>query len=118
MSEETKYMVNLLEEGGDAAVISLKKQVLGGNDALEFTNVLQQTKDLKLKLVIADLSGVDIINSSGLGMLVSGMSHLRKISTNFALVSVPPKVMHLLEVTHLNRVFKIFDDIESAKKAF
>ena len=113
MIEETKYRVALLEERKDMAIVTLKKQVLGGNDALEFTDVLQQTRELGLKVVVADLSNVDLINSSGLGMLVSGMSNLRKFGTHFALISVPPKVMQLLDVTHLNKVFKIFDSLES-----
>jgi len=110
MNTNTKYYLIKQSNIEHYATISLKKQVLGGNDALEFTSALQDAKNMDLQVVAADLLDVDLINSSGLGMLVSGMSLLRKVDVQLVLIHVPEKVMKLLQVTHLDKVFKIFHD--------
>lgn len=115
MTEESKYLLSPLSDKPEIAVVYLKPKVLGGNDALEFTSALQPAKELGLRTVVADLSYVDIINSSGLGMLVSGMSTCRKSNISFVLTGIPEKVNHLLVVTHLDKVFKIYQDIEAVK---
>ncbi len=114
MAEETTYRIEPIVGNEKIGVLLMKQRVLGGNDAMEFTHVLQSSKELNLSMLVVDMSEVDLINSSGLGMLVSGMSTSRKQGTTFALIQIPPKVMNLLEVTHLNQIFKIFQNIEEA----
>ncbi len=124
MNTDSKYHLIKHSNIEHYATITLKKQVLGGNDALEFTSSLQDAKNMDLQIVAADLSNVDLINSSGLGMLVSGMSLMRKIDVQLVLIHVPDKVMKLLNVTHLDKVFKVYDNeraiinefFETAKK--
>jgi anti-sigma B factor antagonist len=114
MNKEYEYKLNAANP--QVATINLKEQVLGGNDALIFTSKLEELCSKKVKFVIADLSGVELMNSSGLGMMVSGLSTLRKHEINFILASVPVRVNNLLEMTHLNNVFKIFDSVSSAEE--
>lgn len=117
MNTESKYQLEMIEGRQNIGLIHLKSKVLGGSDALEFTSALQAAKDNKLKAVIADLSSVDLINSTGLGMLVGAMSNLRNSNTTFVLANVPDKVAGLLEVTHLNKVFKCYASLDSALEA-
>ena len=90
--------------------IELNEQVLGGNDALDFASLLHEMTEQNVKYIIADLTKVKIMNSSGLGMLVSGLTSMKKNNINFILVSVPDKIMSLLEMTHLDKVFQIYDN--------
>ena len=69
------------------------------------------------KKLIADLSKVELINSSGLGMLVAALRALKSSKIDFILISVPQKVKQLLEITHLNSVFTCFEDLATALKS-
>jgi anti-sigma B factor antagonist len=97
------------------AVVDLDKNVLGGSEALEFTSVLEELCHLaEIKLIAVDLSKVELMNSSGLGMLVNGMNSVKKHEKKLVLVGVPQKVEKLLKMTHLDEVFKIYKDVETS----
>ncbi len=119
MQENSAYEHRILGKNKDIAVVELKSNVMGGSDALAFTSKLQQlagdsSASDSSKVVIVDLHNVELMNSSGLGMLVSGMSTLKKHNISMHLAAVPVKVLKLLEMTHLNKVFQIFDTVEDA----
>ncbi|MDA3844899.1 MAG: STAS domain-containing protein [Candidatus Kapabacteria bacterium] len=101
---------------GKASVVSVKvrEQALGGNDALIFATKLDELRQDKFKHIIVDLSNVKLMNSSGLGMLVGGLSTLKKYDITMSLAAVPDKVNELLKMTHLDEVFKIYDTVENA----
>lgn len=66
--------------------------------------------------IVLDLSGVDFIDSSGLGAIVSS---LKTIGTNGDLVicGLRDTVMSLFRLTRMNRVFQIFASEEEALSA-
>ena len=111
---DNKYEYEFLDPEQDTALIKLHENVLGGNDALEFTATLEELSSKGVKLIIADLKNVSVMNSSGLGMLVSALSNLKNTDVAFVLSSVPKKVQALLEMTHLNKVFSIYKNNEAA----
>lgn len=108
------YCFELIADHPQKAVIALKENVLGGSDALQFTNCLDELKDKGVKCVIVDCSKVTLMNSSGLGMLIGSLSHLKKFGIALHLASVPAKVHSLLTMTHLDKVFKIFPSLDDA----
>jgi len=89
------------------AVIGLNDDQLGGSDALEFTNLINDLKLKNLNNVVCDLNNVKLMNSSGLGMLVAALSSFKKVNTKFTLVSIPDNIMNLITMTHLDKVFEI-----------
>lgn len=116
MADKNEFQYSFAGENNVAAVIRLGEQVLGGSQALDYTSALQQLIQSGAKFVIIDLSAVQLINSSGLGMLVSGLSTLRKQEVALILSDIPDKVYSLLEMTHLNKVFNIAVNTEEALK--
>lgn len=99
---------------GENAVITLSRNVIGGADALDFSTQLATLVASGVKRVIIDLAEVELINSSGLGMLVQGHSLLRKSGGIIVLASVPERVQKHLEMTRLNSVFTVFPSVEAA----
>lgn len=116
MSDNNEFQYSIVGDNNAAAIIKLGEQILGGSQALDYTGALQQLIQLGVKYVIVDLSAVQLINSSGLGMLVSGLSTLRKQEITLILSSVPDKVYGLLEMTHLNKVFIVAATNDDALK--
>lgn len=116
MSEILNDACRFGDENGKVAIIELPPMVLGGNDAMAFTSTLQILVAKNVESVIVDLAKVELINSSGLGMLVSGLSSLRKQNISFGLADVPDKVSKLLQMTHLDKVFQIYPNLAEAMK--
>ena len=87
--------------------ISLPTNVLGGVEAVEFSNKVRTAAESGVKKLVVDMSNVEVMNSSGLGMLVAALSTMRKFGGAITFVSVPDKVMTLLKMTHLDSVFDI-----------
>jgi anti-sigma B factor antagonist len=111
-----EYQVDFVTDDNKIARIMLGEKVLGGNDAMNFSSRLHELFDKDVECLVADLRNVELINSSGLGMLVSGLSTLRKQNIRFALANVPSKVMNLLKMTHLDKVFNIYSTVGDATK--
>ena len=58
------------------------------------------------KLVLADLSGVDAVDSSGLGSILGTYISAKSDNCELRLLNVHPRVKDLLNLTHLNSVFE------------
>jgi anti-sigma B factor antagonist len=67
--------------------------------------------------LILDLTGTDMLDSSGLAVLVSGLQTARKQGGDIFLIGVNKNVSALFELTRLHTVFQIFDDMETALRA-
>jgi anti-sigma B factor antagonist len=96
------------------ALATLRGHITGGPQAVEFTTNLNKLSAAGVKRLIVELSGISLINSSGLGMLVGGLTTMRKAGGSMHFVAVPPNVMNLLEITRLSTVFDLCDTVEDA----
>ena len=64
--------------------------------------------------LVVDLSGVDSIDSSGLGALISGLKAARQSDGDLRIVAPSAQVITVLELTNLNRVLKSFESVDAA----
>jgi anti-anti-sigma factor len=58
-----------------------------------------------------DLSKVDYITSYGIGMLIYAHTTCTKREINFYVVGVNEKVLEILKMVHLDKIFKIQDSV-------
>ena len=65
-----------------------------------------------------DMQGVDFINSSGLGALVSIMKEIRIFKGRLTMSGLAPYVSEIFEITQLSHVFEIFDTVEDAQASY
>lgn len=96
----------LTNSGSEPSVflVKLDKQVLGGADAINFRDCVNQFLSAGGQKLLADLSDVELINSTGLGMLISAYSSAKQAGKDFRLINVPDKVTQLLRLTKLDSV--------------
>lgn len=64
--------------------------------------------------LVVDLSGVDSIDSSGLGALISGLKVARQAGGDLRIAAPGEQAVAVLELTNLNRVLKSYDHADSA----
>jgi anti-sigma B factor antagonist len=64
--------------------------------------------------LVADLQGVDFLDSTGLGVLVGGLQRVYPHDGSFQLVCTREPVLKILALTGLVNVFSIHSSVESA----
>ena len=106
------------KETAGVTVITLEGNVLGGPDATELNNTLHKFIDAKKKKIVIDLKGVSTMNSSGLGMLIGGVTTMRNVKGDLKLAGASEKIIKLLQVTKLLSVFEHFDTVKKAVESF
>ncbi|HEX9970463.1 MAG TPA: STAS domain-containing protein [bacterium] len=111
--------MNLKEkELNGIVVLELSGKVMGGPDANLLSEKLHELVDKEKTKVIADLSKVSWMNSSGLGILIGGLTTMRNNGGDLKLVNVTDRIKSLLIITKLITIFDAFENMEDALKSF
>lgn len=63
---------------------------------------------------IVDLTGVDFLDSTGLGVLVTGMKHVRDVGGTLDVIACTPRVLRVFELTGLDSVLTLHATLDSA----
>ncbi|UCD17944.1 MAG: STAS domain-containing protein, partial [Candidatus Zixiibacteriota bacterium] len=91
---------------------------MGGPDATILHEKLHECIEKGQKKVVIDLARVEWMNSTGLGILISGLTTLRNNGGELKLANVTDKIQSLLTITKLVTVFEAFDSIDDAVGSF
>jgi anti-sigma B factor antagonist len=67
--------------------------------------------------VVVDLSRVEFLDSTGLGVLVGALKRLRAVNGTFGLVCAHERLLKIFRITALDRVFALYDTVEAATAA-
>lgn len=69
------------------------------------------------KHLIINLSKVEYLDSTGLGVLIGGLKRLREVEGNLALVGPGMRILRIFEITGLDKIFDIHQsEAEAAAK--
>ena len=92
---------------------------VSGCDAIDSANAAE-VKAEALRLlgdrpdVVVDLSGVEFLDSAGVGVLVGLFKNARLRGGRARFCGLTPGVRSVLELIQLDRIFEIYDDVEAA----
>ena len=103
---------------GDVAVLHLQGKIMGGPDATSLHEKLHELIETGTRSVVIDLRDVDWMNSSGLGILIGGLSAIRKSGGDLRLASVTEKIEEVLRITKLDRVFDVYGSTDEAVTSY
>jgi anti-sigma B factor antagonist len=106
------------ERHGSVLVMNMKGKIMGGPDANTFREELKGHIEDGVKKVVVDLGKVDWMNSSGLGILIGGLTTVKNAGGEMKLARVTDKIKSLLMITKLVQVFDSHETVESAIAAF
>jgi len=99
-------------------ILEPEGKIMGGPEATELRNNMYELIAQQNTRVIVDLSNVEWMNSTGLGILISGMTSLRNNNGELKLTGINEKVYSLFKITKLTSVFETFDSNDDAVKSF
>lgn len=109
------YTIN---ERYNCIVIEFNGDLMGGPDATKFNNKLHDLIDQNRTEIVADVSNVKFMNSSGLGILIGGLITMRKVRGDLRIAGADKRIESLLMVTKLITVFKSFRTVEEAVESY
>jgi len=104
-------------EQNGIVVLEPKGKIMGGPDASLLHDKLHEVMEAGKKKVVIDLSQVEWMNSTGLGILISTYTTLRNNDGELKLANVTDKIQSLLTITKLVTVFDTYDSVSEAVKA-
>lgn len=107
-----------VSERYNCVVIELKGNVMGGPDAVSLNEQLHELIEKGQTNIVVNLSKVKFMNSSGLGMLIGGLTTMRKAGGDLRIANATDKIESLLVITKLITVFKHFKSLDEAVESF
>jgi anti-sigma B factor antagonist len=90
---------------------------IGAEEAQDFKTLLKTAVGDGENHIILDMAEVSLIDSTGLGALVSAV-RLLKPGREFAICTPQHPFVQVLEMTRLNRIFKVHDTRQEAEQSF
>jgi anti-sigma B factor antagonist len=100
-------------EGNDSAVLSLQGEVDVSNSELVKNAAVSLLADNVQRLLV-DLSHTEYLDSAGLGVLVGLLKRVNESARSLVIVGARPQVKRVFEITRLNGIFAMRDDLASA----
>jgi anti-sigma B factor antagonist len=105
-------------EVSHVTILDVKGRVVLGDEIGELRDAVRRLISEGKKKIILNLSGVDYIDSSGVGELVSSYTTVRNAGGELKLLNLSQKVRDILNVTKLYTVFDVRTDEFTAVKSF
>jgi anti-sigma B factor antagonist len=102
---------------GAVAVLEINGKVRVGESAQQFAAELQRVLSETSGPVLLDVSGIDYIDSTGIGELVGHMQRLSHEGRQMGLLQPHKRLKSLLELTGLDQYFTVFSDLSEGLKA-
>ncbi len=98
----------------DITVLRIEGRLWEEADSIELDRMIDESLDRGCMCFVTDLTGVPIMNSSGLGSLIAAMKKIKSRSGDMVLTGVNDRLDHLFQITRLYTVFKTYEDIDAA----
>ncbi len=107
-----------IESRDNIVIFSLKNTTVESKVASEFKAKLLILAQPDIDALIIDLTGVQAIDSSGLGALLLAHRQLKEHSIPVLLIGVQEFVMSLMNMTRIDELFEFYDTLEEALETF
>ncbi len=105
-------------EDGRVTILTVNGDLVIGDPESTFKKMVTRLLEEGKVYLLVDLRGVGFLDSSGLGALVRALTNSQKEGGQTKLLHAGPQVRKLLEMTKLDSVFEIHEDLERAVSSF
>ena len=96
------------------AVFRLTGRMILGTRLREVESNISQVANQGIHKLILDLSGIEFIDSAGLGALLILYGNMKVRGGQFRIVAPGAKVLEVLKMTHADSILKIDRNLEAA----
>lgn len=103
---------------GDVTVIDMEGRITLGEGSSLLRDLIKENLSKGRKKIVMNLAGINYIDSTGLGELVSGYRLVKSEGGELKLLNLSKKVTDLLQITKLYTVFDIHNQESQAVGSF
>ncbi|SRR6266849_4327660 len=104
--------------GNGVTIIKLEGKITIGAGDQQLREVITNAANEGKTKILLDLSGVTVIDSSGIGELVGSYTTVTNRGGKLKLLHLPAKLNELLHVTQLITVFEVYENEQEAINSF
>ena len=108
MAVESKQL-----ENGVAAITISGRLALGG-ETEKLDAALTKLLAADHKTVVLDITGLDYVDSSGVGMLVSCLTKLKKAGGEMKVAGATPRIRRIFSMTGVEGLMSLYDTVAAA----
>ncbi|HEY7862594.1 MAG TPA: STAS domain-containing protein [Thermoanaerobaculia bacterium] len=105
-------------EDGRVTILGVSGDLVIGEPEASFKKAVTRLLEQGKVRLLVDLSKTSFVDSSGLGALVRALTLSQKDGGATKLYGAGPQIRKLLEMTKLDSVFEMHDDLEAAVSSF
>ncbi len=98
-------------------VLELSGKIMGGPDFDKFKGEITDLVEGGYKNLILDMSGVPWINSTGLGILITGYHSIKAAEGTMKICNVKERVLSIFYISQLENIFDVYESLDEALKA-
>ena len=111
--------MNIKTEHNDkVTILTVREERLDANNSDALKSEMNKLFEGGAVNLLVDLNEIRFIDSSGLGVLVSGFKNASTRHGSLKLCSLQTQVKSMFELTRLHRVFEIYPSVEEAQESF
>jgi len=94
-------------------------EIVGRVDSLNADTLKDYLQELngREQRILIDCSGMEYISSAGLGALLMLLKQIQKKGGTLRLFSLSPRIAEVFEISGFDRLFQIFPDLDTARRA-
>ena len=108
MAVETKQLEN------GVAVIAISGRLALGGETEKLEAALTKLLAGESKSVVLDITGLDYVDSSGVGMLVSCLTKLKKSGGEMKVAGANPRIRRIFTMTGVESMMSLYDTVSAA----
>ncbi len=102
---------------GDVVILELSGRLVIGDES-QVRDRIANLLDAGERKILIGMAGVSVLDSSGVGVLVSSHTAAESAGAEVMFAQLSPRVGHVLEITGLIGVLGIFDSLEEVLSSF
>jgi len=106
------------QKRGEVSVLILSGELTLDDGDIAFGRYVDQMIEAGRRQFVIDLSGVNYIDSAGVGMLVAESKRVTQHGGAMRLARLTARSHHLLAMLKLKFVFEVYDDVDAAVRSF
>jgi anti-sigma B factor antagonist len=111
--------LNIAErQGGDVTILDMSGKITIGEGSVALRTAIRRLLEEGKKKILLNLAGVNYIDSSGIGELVSSYTAINKEGGQLKLLNLTQKLQDLLTITKLLTVFDVYENEAEALSSF
>jgi anti-sigma B factor antagonist len=99
---------------GDVVIVKLSGGMLGGPESRKFHKKLIEHIEKGYRKFVLDLAKVTWMNSSGLGLLISVFTSIRRANGEVSMAAATERIKSLFTITLLDKIVKMSPSVDAA----